>query len=154
MKQTKYLINAEISRANLRKTKYLLKAEPLWDNPSLAELLLSFNSNYPDLRLICAELSLFLVHSYVPLLSLWNKMKYELKVSPRSTWMSKHWSHISKCTLTHYLHGFKKWCQCRKKMFLFNIGRIMIAACNNHIAEIIIVFMSLSKIKVHFQAEY
>ena len=41
------------------KPKYLIKAEIIWDNPSWAELVLSFNSNYPDLRLICAELSLF-----------------------------------------------------------------------------------------------
>ena len=59
LKQTNYLTNADIFRANLRRTKYLLKAELLWDIPSWAELVLSFNSNYPDLRLICAELSLF-----------------------------------------------------------------------------------------------
>ena len=38
LKQTKYLIKAELFWANLRQTKYLLKAELLWTNPSWAEL--------------------------------------------------------------------------------------------------------------------
>ena len=50
-RQTKYLIKAELLWANLRQTKYLIKAELVWADPCWAEL--------TDLRLICAELSLF-----------------------------------------------------------------------------------------------
>ena len=51
VRQTKYLTKAELLWANLRHTKNLKKAELVSANPSWAEL--------PDLRLICAELSLF-----------------------------------------------------------------------------------------------
>ena len=51
LRQTTYLIKAGLLWANLRQTKYIIKAELLWADPILAEL--------PDLRLICAELSLF-----------------------------------------------------------------------------------------------
>ena len=52
LRKTKYLIKAELLWANLRKTKYLIKAELVWADPCWAET--------PDLRLICAELSLFI----------------------------------------------------------------------------------------------
>ena len=53
LRQTKYSTKAELLWPNLRQIKNLKKAELVSANPSWAEL--------PDLRLICAELSLLLI---------------------------------------------------------------------------------------------